>query len=699
MPTPSAVSVPLAALAAAGVTIPHAIGLGLIAYAPLADGLHVASLALWSAAIPGAIAALVARRTGVVHAPSTVVALLYAAIVAVVASQGRELGMSAAQMLAACGLTAATGFALQWFLGVMRIASIARFLPISVMHGFAAGVGLSMIFGQIRLGFGAGGWNPSPSLAICAAAALGVVVIARGVNLRWPRLPGLLPGAAIAAVLLWLSGLAPMIPAAASPAHFSLPPLPDFGGVPWLDLLERRGVQLVSLAMLMAVVNSLDVLVFNQELDLQHDLRADPNQALRRESAVGIACALAGLIPASTSASRTRMSLAQGGSSSHAGAGHAGIMLLVAATGHWWLQWAPMACFSGAMLLAGFMQIPSAMWSRRYARIDQGSWTQSWLVAIVFPVSGGGGALVTGLAVATFVLLHTSANSALRRCHLDGQVRSRRLRRAAHEAWLAPRMNRVAVIELQGVMSFGVAAHMAEQVKSLLKPHQDSVILDVHRVAVWDATALVQLGALGRDLARGGRHLAVSGMRQTDAEQLRTPALMFADLDRALECAEDALLEEQPDAQRPRRAGDMLADLGENLSPAAHAALENAMDRLAIAEGQCIFRAGDSQRDMYVVQSGVVTLATEWPPEGGIRLASIGRGMPFGEMAFLNGLPRTACAGAVGAPVEVARLTPSAFESWAALHPADATVFMRNLALIGTTRLATTTRQLRAALE
>jgi SulP family sulfate permease len=702
MPRPASAAVPQAALSAAAVTIPHALGLGLIAYAPLqASGLPVGALALWSAALPGALAALSAPRAGVVYAPTTVVALLYAAIVASIAASAPALGMGAAQVLAACGLTVAMAFLFQWLFGVLRLASLARFLPISVMHGFAAGVGLSMLLGQMRGGFGAGaGWHWDARLLLHAAAALAVVGIARLSQRRWPRWPGLLPGAITVAAALWLLGLGPQMTPAAAPAPFALPPTPDYGGVPLLALAERHGMHLLSLALLMALVNSLDVLVFNQELDLEHGLRQDPNKALRRESLVGVLCGLIGLIPASTSASRTRIMLSQAPPSAVAGASHAGIMLAVAATGHWWLHWVPMACLAGALLLAGFMQIPAALWSRGYARAAAASWSQSWLVALVFSAAGGAGALMAGLVVATFVLLHASASTALRRWHLDGQVRSRRLRRASSEAWLAPRMGRVAVIELQGVMSFGVAAHMAEQVRRLLQPRHDRVILDAHRVAAWDATALVQLKALGRDLLQEGRQVAVAGLGERAAAQVPQPTPLFADLDRALEWAEAGILEERPPAARPGDSEhDPLGELGEGLEGAARAALEQAMEPVELAGGACLFAAGDAQRELFVVRSGLVTMGTAWPTARGLRLATIGQGMLFGEMAFLNGQPRTASAGAEAGAATLMRLDRAAFDAWARRYPQEALLVMGNLALTGTRRLAATTRQLRAVLE
>lgn len=441
-------------------------------------------------------------------------------------------------------------------------------------------------------------------------------------------------------------------------------------------------------------------MMFNQELDLEHGLRAEPNQALRRESLVGVLSGLCGLIPASISSSRSRIILSQAGPSQKAGPAHAAILLAVAITGHWWLHWVPIACLSGALLLAGYAQIPAPLWSRTYARAAPVSWGQSWLVALVFVAAGGAGALIAGLVVATFVLLHASASTAIKRWHLDGQVRSRRLRPRAAEAWLAPRMNRVAVFELQGVMSFGVAAHMTEQVRALLDRRHDRVIIDTHRVAAWDATALVQLKSLGRELAQQGRQLVVSSLGERARVEVPLGLLLFADMDRALEWAEAAILDERPASERPKESDqDWLGELGNGLSPPARAALERLLERIDVAQDACLFKAGDSGREIYLVQRGLVTMATSWPPSSGMRLASIGPGVPFGEMAFLSGERRSACAGADGADVRVARLTGEAFDQWATAHPADALFFMRKLALVGTTRLAATTRQLRAMLE
>lgn len=695
-----------AAWSAAAVTVPHAVGLGLLAFAPLAGDHSLAALALWSAALPGLLLTLVVPRPGVVYAPTTVVALLFAAVLATAHGAAPGLGLSARQVLAVSGATVALAFVFQWLLGVLRLASVARFLPISVTHGFAAGVGLSMVLGQVRNGFGAGMdalWDART--AWHALAALAVVALAWALRLRWPRAPGLLTAVvvvALAVVLagIWGVGLGTVFAPAVQSSTFAGPLWPDWTGIPWMALAQQHGSDLVVLALLMALVNSLEIMVFNQELELDHGLRGNANQTLRSESLLGVLCGLAGMIPASTSASRSRIVLAQAGGSPDAPRWHAAIMLGVAATGAWWLHWVPMACLAGGLVLAGLMQVPGLMWSLRYAKSSRVTWAQSWLVALVFAVMGGVGALVAGLVVATFVLLHDSAAKVLRHVRLDGELRSRRLRRAGSDTWLVPRMNQVAVFELQGVMSFGVAAHLAEQVRLLLQPRHRWVILDAARVPAWDSTALAQLRALVRDLAQQGVSAAVAGLDPMAAAHAGEQVRSFADLDRALEWAEAGILLQRPIEQRPAYPHrDLLGEIGEGVPTAAGEALQALLEPLAVPARSVVFSAGDSDRDLLIVQSGHITLVTQWPPEMGLRLATVGPGMAFGEMAFLSGAARTASAGAERRPAQLVRLSRSHFDSWAHQYPEAALTVMNNLAMIGARRLGVTTRQLRAVLE
>jgi SulP family sulfate permease len=684
-----------AALSAASVTVPHALGLGLLAFAPLEGVFPVGAMALWNAALPVALLTVLARRECVLYAPSTAVALLYGAMLAIVMGQAQALHLNAHQALAVTAAAVLLAFALQWALGALRLAALARFMPVSVTQGFAAGVGLAMLLAQWHDGFGAGAKAALSPTLVHAAAAVAVLALTFGLARRWPALPSLLPAVLIVA-LLSASAPAGLLEPASPAFSLALFPIPEWSGFDWQAVAVTLGPPLASLAMLMAIVNSLDVLVFEQELALDHGLRADPNTVMRRECLVGMGCALLGLIPATTSGSRTRLAFQHAGQVRDAGFWHAAWLTAVALTGHLWLHAVPMAALSGALLVAAVRQVPMNMvlpesWRRARDRV-----AQSWFVAVVFSVAGGASALVAGLVVATFQLLQTSAASALRREHLDGQLRSRRLRRPADEQWVSAHLHQLAVFELQGIVSFGVAVHVAEQVQLRLRPEHRWVLIDATRVPAWDATGHVHLSALVRDLTTRGIRTCLAGIDSQQAE--RMPDLrVFADLDHALEWVEDELL-----AQRPASAAsepvvaDALGELGQDLQGQARERLLALLARQDIPAGSVVFEAGHTGRELYFVAQGHITLATA--PEGGIRLATVDAGQAFGEMAFLNGIPRTAYAVTTETPARLLSLRESDFAQWAREHPDAALGFMSRLAQMSNRRHGLTSRQLRAAL-
>ncbi len=688
---------------AASVTLPHALGLGLLALSPLSADFPIGAMAMWAIALPCLVMALVFRKQGVIYAPSTVIALLYGAVLALVVRHADALGLSPGQVLAVTSVVVAIAFALQWLFGMLRLADIARFMPVPVMQGFAAGVGLAMVLSQVRIAFGAELWAWDSTLLFHACVAAAVVLMAvlfqRFVTVRWPQFPWLFAATAlVAAVAIALqallgNALPPLAPAADRYA-MSFVVIPTWRGVPWLDVGRALGATLLSMALLAAIVNSLEMVVFRQELAATSFQRDDGNEVLKRESLVSAACALMGWLPASTSASRTRMASHAGVVTNNAGVWHAALICCVAASGYLWMHSIPLACFSGALLTAGLRQVPQAMVARASWMRTRETLVQSWLVALVFAFAGGVLALVTGLVVATVALLRLSAASALRREHLGGQLRSRRLRRKEADLWLAERMKEVAVFELQGILSFGVGAYIANQVRMRILPQHRWVILDATRVPAWDDTGLAHLRALARELTSKGIPLALA---LTDRDRLppMTGIELFSDVDRALEWAEEGLLADR--SVVTDNEFDPLGELGQGLALAARADLMDRLKAEHLEAEQSVFAAGDISTDLYFVQSGRISLETA--ANAGLRLATVGRGQAFGEMAFLNGTARTAYALTREQAAKLLVLSKSDFDGWAGRNPSDALVFVSNLAQVTNRRLALTTRQLRAVIE
>ena len=687
----------MGAMSALALTIPHILGLGLIAFGAISDRFPSTTLALWSAALSTLVIALLMPCKGVVHAPSSVVALLIGEMLATVMRAGATAGITAEQGLAVTGLFVAVSFACQWLIGKTGLAGLARFLPISIVEGFSAGVGVSLVGSQLLNAFGHGNWSLDGGLAWHVGVAMAVALLSVVLQQRWPRFPSTLLSVAIVgmlALLLAPAGALRMLPS--SPALL-LPPVPDWSGAPWLVVIGQEGSHLVFLALLMAVVNVLEVLVLHQELEIKHGIWTPHGKILMRQSMANALVGLLGLIPSTASASRSRYAMGFTlEPTTLVDRFHAVAVLLVALSAHLWLSWVPTAAVAGALVVAGARMIPAFMLQLKAEGAGRDITWQSWLVTICFAVKGGAIALVAGLIVATTALLRASGRHAVRRMHLTGKLKSRHLRRKELDDWLVTQMPQVAVFELQGIVSFGVAALVVEQIRSHLGAHR-FVVLELSRVPALDATGQAKLMALQRELVAREILLVVSGFRGSkpgDGIGLHS----FEDLDHALEWIEDQLLQSSPISQEPVDAPP-LGDLSAGMSEAARLSLQERMQTCSYAPGELIFKAGDRGRTMMIVQRGEVTISAASDYRQSLRLSVIGPGMFFGEMAFLNGIPRTAFAHASGNGAVLWNIDWHDFEHWTRAHPEHALSFMNQLTQQFIRRFANTSQELRAALE
>ena len=102
-------------------------------------------------------------------------------------------------------------------------------------------------------------------------------------------------------------------------------------------------------------------------------------------------------------------------------------------------------------------------------------------------------------------------------------------------------------------------------------------------------------------------------------------------------------------------------------------------DRVRFREGEELVRAGEVDRSLYVVLTGRLE-------PGVASAAAIEAGSVFGELSFLDGLPRSASVRAT-ADGEALRLSFDAFETLAARHPELGRAILLDLGRIATLRL------------
>jgi CRP-like cAMP-binding protein len=143
---------------------------------------------------------------------------------------------------------------------------------------------------------------------------------------------------------------------------------------------------------------------------------------------------------------------------------------------------------------------------------------------------------------------------------------------------------------------------------------------------------------------------------------------------------------DDPQADVVNDEGRILADL----TDAEWSDFLNRMERRGFARGAQVLKAGDSDRTLYLVASGQVEVVDE-SAKIRKRLAVIGAGSVFGEMAFFDGAPRSASVYALE-EVEVLSLHPDAFQLLVTWHPRIALKLVMDLGRVLSLRLRQTNR-------
>lgn len=240
-----------------------------------------------------------------------------------------------------------------------------------------------------------------------------------------------------------------------------------------------------------------------------------------------------------------------------------------------------------------------------------------------------------------------SPQSCLRTTYDGSQVSSRRRRVSRVRKALSGSGHRIRVLELQGEAVFSTFEPV---VRAALKhaPYCQYMVLDLRSVTDLDEVSLRLAVELREALKKQGVSLYACHTERFSRQLSKHgfPAdAQFQDEDAALEHCENELLQEIVGdgwdrlAPTPLEETHLLSDLsGDDIQW-----LAARVTFAASAAGDQIIRAGETADRLYVLTSG--TVAVRLPSEtGGLdkRIDVYVSGMTFGEMAFLDGSPRSA---------------------------------------------------------
>ncbi|MGE0556823.1 MAG: cyclic nucleotide-binding domain-containing protein [Burkholderiales bacterium] len=310
-----------------------------------------------------------------------------------------------------------------------------------------------------------------------------------------------------------------------------------------------------------------------------------------------------------------------------------------------------------------------------------------------------------GIAAAVVLLLVRLSGSPVRRA-LDGSIRSSlKVRSPEERAMLLPKSRLIRILELEGTLFFGTTDRLQTLVESL--PEETRfVILDFRMVTDIDASGARSLETMGHMAARRGMRILFSHVREQDAHGRYLRALgidavvgsahWFADLDRALEWAEDALLDRERFEDAPEIDPRDMA-LFSGLDAAEMTTVCALLERREFADREVIFNEGDEDDSVYLIARGSVSIKIQLGDDTRARrLATLMPGVFFGEMAMIEGQRRSADAFANGEQVVLYALPGRALSDLMQRYPQLALKIYRNLSRELAARLRSTSSALRA---
>ncbi len=714
-------------LAAMLVALPSAIAFGVTIYAPLgASAAAQGALAgILGAMALGLIAASLGGAPRLISAPCAPAAAVLAAF-AIERLQAGSDAVSIMLMLTVLGLMAGL---LQVAFGALRLGKLIEYMPYPVVSGYLSGVGLIIIGSQVPKLLGAGKdmtlWPALAAPAQWNLASLAIGVVTAGVMLAAPRFVKRVPAAILgllAGVLAYLGlGLADVVPLSTAANPLVVGPLSTGEGAGFLDALLGRWqaasaldvhtlALLVFPALTLAGLLSIDTLKTCLVLDAMTRSRHQSNRELFGQGMANIGSALIGGMPGAGTMGATLVNLSSGAQTRLSGMFEGALALLAFLLLGALIAWVPVGALAAILIVIGARMIDrnSLHFLKSRATILDFAVILAVILTALFvgliPASG------VGILLAILLFVREQIGGAVVRRKLAGnQNFSKRVRPRQEMEILVERGDCAAICELQGSLFFGTANQLYAALEPELKT-RDYLILDLRRVQTVDVTAAHMLEQVKDMLAERGGCLIFSQIPQKlpTGRDIRKyldevgllkagdAVRVFDEIDQAQEWVEDRIIKA---AALELAAETALAlpdlELFRNRKAQTLAALEQHMEQRAFQAGEKIFARGDTGDELFLIRRGAVRILLPVSDTLSHHLGTFGRGAFFGEMAFLDGEPRSADAVAFS-DVELYVLSRAVFDQFAEEHKKAALALMEGIASVLASRLRYTNAELRA---
>lgn len=494
----------LAGITVAIVALPLALAFG------VSSGVG-AEAGLVTAIVAGVVAAVFGGSNVQVSGPTGAMVVVLAPIVA-------QFGASSVALLSV--LAGVVLFAM----GAARVGRAVSFLPWPVIEGFTVGIGVIIFLQQIPLAL-AVKLEPGHNSAAAAVRALAVaswhvaglgVAIAAGVAVcmvaatRIHRsLPGSLIAIALAGGLVWWWRLeVPTI--GRLPASLPAPQIPQVE----LQHVPTLVGSVFAIALLAAIESLLSARVASG-LTGPDGRTTGPFNADRELVGQGAASVVAGLfggMPATGALARTAVNVRSGGRTRVAAIVHSLVLVSIVYVAAPIVSHIPLAALAGVLMVVATRMVSPHVVAQalRSTRSDAIAFVLTASITVAFDLIV---AIEIGVVAAAFLTLRkVAALGSARREELPGDPE--------------PHDHHIAVFRLDGLMFFGVADRLVQEVSAVRDVKV--VQLRMFNLQYLDATGAQGLAEVVRALEREGVTVLISGVRKEHRALMRKMGVMDA---------------------------------------------------------------------------------------------------------------------------------------------------------------------------
>ncbi|MFA6141529.1 MAG: SLC26A/SulP transporter family protein [Hyphomicrobium sp.] len=712
-------------LAAMLVALPSAIAFGVTIYASLGGSFaaYGALAGILGTTALGLVASIAGGTKRLITAPCAPAA----AVLSAFAIQQIQLGTPDTTVLILLTVMALMCGVLQMIFGAAGLGSLIKYMPYPVVSGYLSGVGLIIIGSQIPKFLGAPTGTTffqaltTPAAWLWQSIIVGAVTIA--VMLLAPRVTKVVP----AAILALLAGIATYFGLSFfDPAMLQLDKNPLVvgalgGGGSFTEGMAARwqglnGMELSALqsllvpALTLAVLLSIDTLKTCVVLDALTRSRHDSNRELIGQGLGNLTAGVIGGMPGAGQMGATLVNMSSGAVSRMSGVIEGVLALITFLLLGSLVAWVPVAALAAILIVIGVRMIDRH--SLQFLKFRHTIFDFVVIAAVVtvaltvglIPASG------TGIVLAVVLFIREQVRGSIVRSKVYGnQSFSKQIRLAEDMKILEQKGDQAVIFELQSSLFFGTAS----QLYAILEPEikaRKYILLDMRRVQTIDVTAAHMLEQIRDTMAEKGGFLVFTQLPHSlpsglDMKQYfdqmglapyKSAARMFDELDAAKEWVEDRILKEAALERVEEKPLD-LSEVGlfKKRKAATLAELEQLMGKRSIKAGEKIFARGDIGDELFLIRKGSVRIMLPLPSGMARHISSFGRGDFFGEMAFLDGVARSADAIAF-TDVDLFVLSRKTFDAFAEDHKKVGLNLMEGLASVIASRLRYTNVELQA---